>query len=169
MIIDFWFTAHMRPLLETVDDKKNGNPTIALGDDSALTETEKGLRKVCWQRPSDRADVSLTDTRIARYAAMSLLSLPALRSKAISAPTEAQEIIISNLKTSPSVLKMNKRSQKVSNRSKQNQKRSQLSFNQPTQTLKKKMNHAKMILRVPIRTALHQDTYPNKVKCFISD
>ena len=83
MMIDSGTTSHMTSMADKVYDKEACHVAIKLADDSEITATQVGVRKVKWQGPDRTMNVSLTDTLVAADIKTSLLSVPALVKKDI--------------------------------------------------------------------------------------
>ena len=83
MMIDSGTTSHMTSMAYKVYDKEACHVAIKLADDSEITATQVGVRKVKWQGPDRTMNVSLTDTLVAADIKTSLLSVPALVKKDI--------------------------------------------------------------------------------------
>lgn len=78
MLLDSGTTSHMIKNKSQFTDSKRCNVQIALGDDSKITASHKGVRKMTWSTKDGDIEVSLSNTLCSKELAMNLLSIPAL-------------------------------------------------------------------------------------------
>ena len=82
-MVDSGTTSHMTSMSSRVSDKTDCTVAIRLADDSEVTATQVGVRKVTWQGLKGTTNVSLSETLVASDFKTSLLSVPALVKKDI--------------------------------------------------------------------------------------
>ena len=84
MCLDSGTTSHMVRRGNDLEDAESCSVSIALGDNSTITSTQKGTKKVTWSTPDGPASLSLSNTLASSELAMNLLSAPALTEKRIA-------------------------------------------------------------------------------------
>lgn len=85
MMVDSGITSHMTSQSEKVTLQQTCSISIYLADDSIVSATQMGVRKVKWQCQSGLMTVSHSRTIVAPDIKKSLLSVPALVKKDIAA------------------------------------------------------------------------------------
>ncbi|KAI0557487.1 Ribonuclease H [Gracilaria domingensis] len=81
MVLDSGTTSHMTPEENSLSEKEECLVPIALGDDSVVHATKRGVKTVHWTANGQQTEVSLSNTLSSSSLAMNLLSVPALTEK----------------------------------------------------------------------------------------